>query len=177
MDSSKRIKRGNAFVPTQTFNGKTYYLYEGEKYFSKGTTRLHRVVWETSNGEIPAGYHVHHVDGDTTNNDIDNLNLVHGSLHARFESKKRFKENPEWVKEFQKKGIEAAKEWHKSEEGLKWHSEHGKKTWVNRDTTTRQCDECGNEYETHFPTRSRFCHQNCKAKANRRARKLRDRGV
>lgn len=28
----------------QHFNGKTYRLHRGERYFSRGTKRLHRVV-------------------------------------------------------------------------------------------------------------------------------------
>ncbi len=46
----------------------------------------HRIVWEDHFGEIPAGMQVHHVDGDKTNNDISNLQLVspleHKRLHA-----------------------------------------------------------------------------------------------
>jgi hypothetical protein len=40
----------------QMFNGVTYYLCG--KYFQKNGIRLHRVVWEYHNGEIPEGYHV-----------------------------------------------------------------------------------------------------------------------
>ena len=66
----EEIIKGFDVYPEQTFNGKTYYLYTGERYFSKGTKRLHRVVWEHHNEDIPKGYHIHHVDGNTCNNEI-----------------------------------------------------------------------------------------------------------
>ena len=171
MDSSKRPKKIRHDLPTQEFNGKVYYLYKGEKYFSKGRKRLHRVVWEYYNGEIPKDYDVHHVDGNTHNNSINNLNLVNRFLHAKFTGKQRFKNNPNFAKEFHEKGIEAAKKWHKSKEGKEWHSKHGKQTWVNREYRKLNCQVCGKEYETRHSGVSKYCHQNCKAKALRDRRK------
>lgn len=63
----------------QKFNGESYYLC-GSYYQRKGR-RLHRTVWEYHNGDIPKGYHVHHIDGDRSNNQIDNLVLMLGSEH------------------------------------------------------------------------------------------------
>lgn len=51
--------------------------------------------------------------------------------------------------------------WHSSPEGLKWHREHGRHDWGNRELTTRNCNRCGKEYETPFPDQSRFCSANC----------------
>ena len=133
MERNREIEEGTKALPVQVFQGKEYYLYPNERYFSKGRYRLHRVVWEFHHGKIPKGYHVHHVDGNTQNNEISNLNLLQGTLHLRFTSKKRVRENPEFFKDFQAKGIEAAKEWHKSEEGRIWLSKHGKECWINRE--------------------------------------------
>jgi hypothetical protein len=172
MEEDIRITERRCIVPIQVFNGNEYKLYDGERYFSRGTKRLHVEVWKHHNGTIKKGYHVHHVDGNTHNNNIENLNLIHGVLHLRFEGKKRFKENPEWAKDFHAKGIEKAKEWHKSDEGREWHKEHGKKCWINREKTKKNCTVCGKEYETPCPKTSKFCHQNCKAKDLRARRKL-----
>ena len=35
--------------------------------------KLYRKIWERHNGEIPKGYHIHHLDLDKTNNKIENL--------------------------------------------------------------------------------------------------------
>ena len=171
MDASIKFKSGTEIVPVQIFLEKEYKLYKGERYFSRGFKRLHRVVWEHYNGKIPKGYDIHHVDGDTTNNDIKNLNLVSRSLHARYSGKKRFAENKEWFEKFHKKGIEKAKDWHKSEEGRKWHVEHGKKAWRNREYRPLNCQVCGKEYFTRHGGVSKYCHNNCKAKALRARRR------
>lgn len=54
----------------------------------KGFRELkHRFIWRMHNGEIPLGSFIHHIDGDKSNNNIDNLVCVsreeHGILHRR----------------------------------------------------------------------------------------------
>lgn len=43
----------------------------------------HRLIWESYYGPIPEGYDVHHIDGDTYNNDIDNLECLSHEDHAK----------------------------------------------------------------------------------------------
>jgi hypothetical protein len=172
MEGNIKVTEERVIVPIQIFNGKEYRLYKDENYFSRGRKRLHTEVWKFYKGDIPKGYHVHHVDGNSHNNDISNLNIVLASLHMRFEGKKRFKNNSEWAKEFHAKGIECAKEWHASKEGREWHSEHGKKMWINREYKTKVCQVCSKEYKTRHNGPSKYCHQNCKAAALRARRKL-----
>ena len=160
------IKSKKTF-PTQTFNGKTYYQYEG-RYFTRHDKKMHRDVWEFYNGEIPKGHHIHHIDGDVTNNDISNLQLMEAKEHLKMEGKKRAMENPQWVKEFQSKGILKAKEWHKSEEGRKWHSEKSKKQWENPSVFFHRCIQCKLLYESFKSKGSIFCSNNCKS-AHRRS--------
>lgn len=38
--------------------------------------RVHKAVWETFNGEIPAGYEIDHINTDRTDNRLDNLRCV-----------------------------------------------------------------------------------------------------
>lgn len=45
-------------------------LIKGKNY------SIHRLVWETFNGEIPSGYYVDHIDGNRANNSISNLRIV-----------------------------------------------------------------------------------------------------
>src|SRR5690606_11010606 len=120
------IKEREQGLRCQSFKGKKYRLYPNERYFSSGRKRLHRVVWESYNGEITEGYHIHHIDGHTSNNNIENLGIVNKKLHLRYEGKKRARNNNDWLKEFNDKGRDAAKEWHASEEGKQWHKEQWK---------------------------------------------------
>ena len=55
----------------QAFNGEVFYLCGG--YFQHKGKRLHRAVWEYFHGPIPKGYHIHHMDGNRANNNIENL--------------------------------------------------------------------------------------------------------
>lgn len=154
---------------TQEFNGERYWLCG--YYFQRHGKRLHREVWKFYNGDIPKGFHVHHIDEDRTNNQIENLELLEGKehllQHAGTESRR------ENGRRAIKMAIEKAPEWHKSKEGYKWHSEHGKKIWENRKPHTFKCDMCGKEFEsmTMTMTGRHFCHPNCKAKHLRRRRK------
>lgn len=55
------------------------------------TDRIHLIVAREFIGEIPKGYHVHHKDGNRQNNDVDNLEIIHPSLHRE----KTLKEKPQ----------------------------------------------------------------------------------
>ena len=108
MEANSGIKKGNESVPFQEFNGKKYYLYTNERYFSKGVKRMHVEVWKFYNGEVPKNYHVHHKDGNTKNNNISNLECIEASIHLSKHAKQRVIDNPDWYKEFHEKGIAAA---------------------------------------------------------------------
>ena len=58
------------------------------KYFAP--YYVHRIVWETANGcKIPPGFHVHHQDGNKSNNSIFNLSLVSCKLNNWFAAQNR----------------------------------------------------------------------------------------
>ena len=93
METNIKTTKSGLTIPVQCFNGKDYKLYKDERYFSRGTKRLHTEVWKYYKGEIPKGYDIHHIDNNTYNNEISNLNLVYKTLHKRFTGKQRFKNN------------------------------------------------------------------------------------
>ena len=44
---------------------------------------LHRHIWEEKFGEIPKGFIIHHKDGNTKNNLIENLQIMTQSEHLK----------------------------------------------------------------------------------------------
>ncbi|MFT0800363.1 HNH endonuclease signature motif containing protein [Bacillus swezeyi] len=130
--------------------------------------RLHRYVWEYYNGEIPKGYHVHHIDHDKSNNDISNLTILkasdHTSLHSVENGLTRY---DELVENLNKNARPKAIEWHKSEEGRKWHSKHAKEVLSNLENREYVCIQCGKTYETSPFGPKKFCSNNCKSKWRR----------
>lgn len=151
----------------QEFNAERFYLCG--YYFQHRGKRLHRVVWEAYNGEIPEGYHVHHIDEDRRNNSISNLSLVPGIEHVRNHAKSELRR--ENGRKAIVLAIANAPEWHGSEEGFAWHSSHVKETWAKKEPEVRICTFCGKEFLTRdlaHKNGNHFCNQNCKAKYARR---------
>ena len=154
-------KKLGIVVESVIFNGKRYNRYPEStnpahrKYFARAKHRLHRDVWEYHNGPIPEDMHVHHIDGNTANNAIENLECItrdtHWDQHREEHSKRGRSEE-------QLKHLEAirskASEWHRSEEGRAWHREHAQnslaKTWGaprNYPSLKRNCIWCGTEMQ------------------------------
>lgn len=46
-------------------------------------TRIHVLVAEHFIGDIPKGYHVHHIDDNKQNNIVSNLEIIHPKQHRR----------------------------------------------------------------------------------------------
>lgn len=154
--------RDGRVIPVQVFNGKEYHLYPGERYFSRHNKRLHRVVWEYYNGPIPKGCHVHHKDGNSWNNDIENLELITGKAHLSKHTNERVAEDPEPFRRNMHKAMEAAKDWHRSEEGREWHREHARKQgFGNGEKVEYTCGQCG---KTFLAQRKNYKHHFCSNK-------------
>ena len=131
----------------------------GERY-------LHRAVWVSENGPIPPGKHIHHIDGDTDNNNISNLEIMGSSEHLSHHTNQPNRiEYAKWHMETRMRP--KAIEWHRSEEGRKFHSERGKLNGQLPPRFERQCEECGGEFLSK-QRRSRFCSNKCYARTFRR---------
>ena len=52
-------------------------------YPTRNGDREHRVVWIEANGPIPVGHHVHHRNGNITDNRLENLELLSAADHIR----------------------------------------------------------------------------------------------
>ena len=142
-----------------------YYL--STKMIDGKRMRLHRYVWETFNGEVPDGYHVHHIDGNKGHNDIENLTLIKSSEHAQLHGQ-LLSNDPVTVKKridnLTNNARPKATEWHKSEVGRKWHKEHYEEFKAALyQKVTKVCEQCGKEYEGTPGKGQRFCSNACKS--------------
>lgn len=149
--------------------GIKFRRYPGRHYFSphhadraRGVEDLHREVWKRERGDIPPGWHVHHGDGDPSNNDIDNLECLppHGHHDRHSADRAALGRTPEFLDRLAEIRVLAAR-WHGSPEGLAWHAEHGRSTWIDRVPKRKPCEQCGAEFE--FYTAARFCSNACKS--------------
>lgn len=129
------------------------------RYFkATGHGYLHRRIWEDANGPIPDGFHVHHRDGDPSNNDLSNLEAVSPKQHlAEHWTPERAAASSKRMDEIRGK----ASEWHRSPEGRAWHRVHGEDVWKGREEQTAACEQCGKEYASLKP--GRFCSNKCKS--------------
>ena len=165
MEKSKRTQERGHSLGVQVFNGKEYHLYQGERHYSRGTRRLHRVVWEYYNGKIPPGYQVHHKDGNPANNDISNLECIPDRTHLEkhIDSIVKRGKSEKSVKHLASIRTRAA-EWHRSDGGREWHREHASGEKERKIECT--CIVCGKQFLSAYSD-ARFCSNNCKSKWRR----------
>lgn len=155
----------------QYFNGIKFCRDDSTGYYLNGTIhqRMHRYVWEYYCGKIPEGFQVHHIDGDKSNNSIDNLALMtesaHQKLHGAEESRK------EALREtLEKYGRPAAIKWHKSEAGIEWHKKQGKHISEVVKPKRYVCKNCGKEfYSKPMGQNHDFCSNACRAAYRRKS--------
>ena len=165
------ITLGGDYMRYQTFNGIKfreesiggYYIHNFNGY----NVRMHRYVWEYYNGPIPDGYDIHHKDGNKSNNDISNLELMESSKHSKYHASLLTDEQREWKRNnLSVNARPKAGEWHKSEAGSEWHSEHIKQQHLNGDFKRELvCTYCKKSYigTVHKNGGNSFCSNACKS--------------
>lgn len=57
--------------------------YAGITIIGLGQFMCHRLIWEMTNGEIPEGLYLDHIDGNRLNNKINNMRLVKWEINVR----------------------------------------------------------------------------------------------
>jgi len=135
--------------------------------FSGGNPEfLHRRVFEDNYGPIPEGFHVHHIDGDPSNNDPSNLVAVsrkdHSRLHWNDERAMRLRQHLDTIRPL-------SKAWHSSPEGREVHRRIGALAYKNFIPATKQCAYCGKDFKTRMlGHQDKFCSNACRS-AHRRA--------
>ena len=162
-----------AKYPVQYFNGVAFYRkprgYYKNNFRDHGGKYMHRVVWEHYNGAIPEGYHVHHRNGDRSDNRLENLELLSASEHASHHGRERARNDPAGAAAHMARIRPAASAWHASTEGREWHREHALRAAARQVKVEMACTFCGKSYMGLPSQRKRgFCGQNCQNKARRR---------
>lgn len=158
------------------FNGHRFTRYPNAKCSSdrnyyKGWARingklkkitLHRYKWMVITGKtIPKGFDIHHVDEDFLNNDFSNYELKDHAKHMQ----DHYKTCSDELKAFRTnilltKAQEAAKIWHKSDEGRAWHSGEAKKNFAV-EPTEKLCIRCKKPFiQTHL-SHTTYCSPRC----------------
>lgn len=135
---------------------------ELRRYFtSQHGYRLHQAIWEYHHGPIPPGHHIHHRDENTLNNAIENLECLSSADHfaAHWTEERR-----EQARQQIKRARKAADAWHRTEAGIAWHRELGKRSWVGREPVAKTCIQCGTEFQSiTLREDDRYCSNNCKS--------------
>lgn len=166
--NEKVIYKGITFrrYPNSTRRTDRIYYRPPTKLWLQGVGRLHVEIWKDANGPVPDGYHIHHKDGNSLNNDLSNLECVPGSEHVSEHMQNQPDEHWDRNRVHLGEIRPLASEWHKSEEGHQWHVQHSKEIWDNRGSESHCCAQCGATYETRDRRKtSRFCSNKCRTAA------------
>ena len=160
---------GNPIVAdetTQIFDGKTYRLYKGQRYFRRtdkktsksGIKYLHRAVWEYHYGQIPNGLMIDHINRDKADNRIENLRLVTAKEN-------RMNVDPE----VNQKARERMIAYNSQDCGKRWQDEEKKKkraerlslSWKKREAFEKKCLYCGKVFTARHKSAS-YCSKECR---------------
>lgn len=153
----------------QVFNGEYFSLDKKSGYWQNTRTRerMHRYVYKYYYGDIPFGFHIHHIDGDKSNNDISNLCLLTPEAHEKLHSEMRTPEQRRKLKNNCDKIRHLTKAWHASNTGREWHKQHYEKMKSLLYTKTEKiCLNCGKSFFSI--SHAKFCCNACKASYRRK---------
>jgi hypothetical protein len=152
------------------YSDKKGYWISSHKFKGK-PKRLHIYVWEKYNGEIPDGFHVHHIDHNTDNNEIENLMILERSEHLILHGQNE-RNRVLASKNIVKYGVPAAREWHGTAKGNEWHRAHYETSLalLHKKRITLTCVVCGDEFSCDAcKTNAKYCSNLCKSRGRRRA--------
>lgn len=160
---------GNPIVvdeTTQIFDGKTYRLYKGQRYFRRtdkktsksGIKYLHRAVWEYHYGQIPNGLMIDHINRDKADSRIENLRLVTAKEN-------RMNVDPEVNQKARERMIaynsQDCGKWWQDEEKKKKRAERLSLSWKKREAFEKKCLYCGKVFTARHKSAS-YCSKECR---------------
>ena len=144
------------------FDGIRYTRQKNGRYIGSYGKILHREIWKRFNGEIPKGYVVHHIDGDPSNNKIENLQIMTQSEHIMLHQK---------IKKDICKFCGKPFERHNLSGNCKFCSKKCHSDWDHKNNREiRICVECGKKFETYKYGKTKCCSKECAYKVVSRAK-------
>ena len=99
----KRLENGCIIPTSHKLNADGYFRYRLPNWVGKGRAPLvmyHRYVWEKARGVIPEGYEIDHICKNRACCNIEHLQMLEGSQHARKDNHLRYKKRKEKAKEY-----------------------------------------------------------------------------
>jgi len=125
--------------------------------FKHGGKRVHRLVWVEHNGAIPEGMVIHHKDGDKSNNDISNLEMMKRGDHVKLHQPESKAARIAGLA----RSYDARMRWHRSEDGRAWHRanfETSKEALLAKKFDC-VCQNCHKEFKSRVE--AKFCSDKC----------------
>lgn len=141
--------------------GKKFYQQKDGYWANMMPIHAHRWVWINYYGNIPKGMDIHHKDGDKSNNEIQNLEMLSRSDHL-----KRHWQEGRFDLDKRRIQLAEARKWLKTTEGRQKQSESSKKAWIKRKTNIIFCIQCKKEVLTTQPW-TKFCGSACEKRFRR----------
>lgn len=167
-----------SIVDIVEFGGRKYRRYpnakseSSRKYFVCGRRSLHRDVYSTHFGDIPDGWHVHHMDMNPLNNHPTNLEALPATEHLVEHGLSRTPEQLEHHCKVLAQHRHKAYGWHKTEEGRAWHEANRQAMREQRlslPTKRHVCSVCDRPFESRSKADVlKYCSGRCRS-AERKA--------
>ncbi|MGR7993849.1 HNH endonuclease signature motif containing protein [Xanthobacter sp. ZOL 2024] len=149
------------------------YYTPGGSDAAGGVEALHREIWKQHFGPISSGFQIHHIDGDTLNNSIENLECISGDEHKRIHAAEGTWRNSTAVHKHMAEIRDLAAAWHSTKEGREWHANQARESWSSRIPMDFTCSECGvgftsKKIGSQRQDGKRFCSGKCRATVKRK---------
>ena len=99
----KQLENGCIIPTSHKLNADGYFRYRIPNEDGKGRGHLvmyHRYVWEQAYGKIPEGYEIDHICKNRACCNLEHLQMLDGSEHARKDDRLRYKKRKEEAKEY-----------------------------------------------------------------------------
>lgn len=146
------------------FNGRSYYQTP-EGYWRSTDRRhkpLHVAVWEDANGAVPEGYEIHHIDGNKSNNTLENLQCLTIAEHRQLHAKKNHETGAFATQTYSKTCLECGREFVTTIQTQKFCSKRCRLVYPkSKGAVIRVCEVCGKEFKTARNRKSRYCSGKC----------------